>query len=46
MYKMVILNRAPDAFYNKYTKTAGAGSRTSSLEGGKSNDDLYSVRNR
>ena len=44
--KLIILNKAPNAFYNKYTKTIGAirQSSPSTEKIDKPKDDLYSAR--
>ena len=44
--KLIILNQAPNAFYNNYTTTYGANKQVNSNIGSQTKDDVYSVRKR
>lgn len=40
-FQTLILNQAPNAFYNKYTKTMGATKSRTSIEKGRVSDEIY-----
>lgn len=42
-FQTIILNKAPNAFYNKYTKTIGASKRNTASQRGHHNNEVYSV---